>query len=642
MTSDAKSRKSRHADFWRALRFLHPYRKLVVLSLVCAFFAGTIMTSGLATIVPIIKVIIDGQSIQEWVNQSMQQNVGDGPVPWYWQRASDLASILPTEPLPTVAVILLCIAVIAAIGNVIRYFYEYTSERCAISAVNDARRTLYDHALHLPLGYFGLKGTSDITSRLTQDCQALQEGFKTLLGQTVLELIRAVLAFAVALFVDWRLTIFIICFAPLSLVVMRKFGKRIRRSSRTALENSASMLGQVEASLAGIRVVKSANAERFERRRYQKFMDSLKQQQFRLAHLEALSTPVMETMGLWLAGAVLIFATYLMFGQGVENKLSTVAFAVIMVALIQIGEALRRVSKVNTVVQKSNAAAGRIFEALDVPIERPRMVQSRRGSADSNGHLINLAPIQREVRFENVAFSYPGASHPAIVDVDLTVERGRSVAIVGRNGSGKTTLLALLPRFYDPDRGRVTIDGIDVRNVTLRSLRRQIGIVTQDSIIFPGTIHDNIAYGLPRAKREQVESAAKRAFAHDFIMEKPLGYDTPLDGLGGQLSGGQKQRLNIARAILREAPILILDEATSQVDAESEQLIQQAIEALMHERTTFVIAHRYSTIKSADSIIVMDRGRIVGQGQHAELIQTCQTYQQLYERQLVPAEGESR
>jgi ABC-type multidrug transport system fused ATPase/permease subunit len=221
--------------------------------------------------------------------------------------------------------------------------------------------------------------------------------------------------------------------------------------------------------------------------------------------------------------------------------------------------------------------------------------------------------------------------------VSLTVRRGESVAIVGRNGSGKTTLLALLPRFYTPQRGRITIDGIDIASVSLRSLREQISIVTQDPVIFPGTILDNIRYGRPMATRQQVEDAARRAFAHEFIAEKPAGYDTMLDGLGGNLSGGQKQRINIARAILKDAPILILDEATSQVDAESEHLIQQAIESLMKERTTFVIAHRFATIRSVDRIIVMDRGRIIDQGTHEALMRTCEVYQQLYERQLVPS-----
>jgi ABC-type multidrug transport system fused ATPase/permease subunit len=284
---------------------------------------------------------------------------------------------------------------------------------------------------------------------------------------------------------------------------------------------------------------------------------------------------------------------------------------------------------VNNVLEKSNAAAARIFETMDLPAERLRKLHA--------GNLrprLKLPVISREVAFENLTFTYPLAPTPAITNVNLHVPRGRSVAIVGRNGSGKTTLLALLPRFYDPDSGKVTIDGVDIRQATLRSLRSQISIVTQESVLFPGTIAENIAYGQPLATRDAIEAAAKRAFAHEFILAKPNGYDTVLDGLGGQLSGGQRQRLNIARAILRQAPILILDEATSQVDAESEHLIQQAIESLMHERTTFVIAHRFSTILSADQIVVMDRGQIVGMGKHEELLHTCETYRLLYERQI--------
>jgi ATP-binding cassette, subfamily B, bacterial MsbA len=245
-----------------------------------------------------------------------------------------------------------------------------------------------------------------------------------------------------------------------------------------------------------------------------------------------------------------------------------------------------------------------------------------------------LPPIGRQIAFEALHFTYPGAAGPALAGVDLTVKAGQSTAIVGRNGSGKTTLLALLPRFFDPDAGRICIDDVDIRQVTLASLRRQIGIVTQDSVIFPGTIADNIAYANPRAKRNQIESAAQRAFAHDFILEKPQGYDTVLGEHGAQLSGGQKQRLCIARAILRPTPILILDEATSQVDAESEALIQKAIESLMHERTTFVIAHRFSTIRSADRIVVLEKGAVVGLGKHEELLAGCEVYRQLYEHQM--------
>jgi ABC-type multidrug transport system fused ATPase/permease subunit len=373
-------------------------------------------------------------------------------------------------------------------------------------------------------------------------------------------------------------------------------------------------------------VVKAAIAERFERRRYTAILGTLRAEQLKMARYEAYATPAMEVILLMVVGVVLMVASYMILRTKSMNAQN---FIMLMACLASIVEPLRRLSKLTSVLARSDSAAARIFEILDAPVERQR----RNGQVGPRKRIV-LPPIQTEVRFEGVTFSYPNAPNPAVAGVDLVVPRGKSVAIVGRNGSGKTTLMGLLPRFFDPDHGRVLIDGTDVRYATLRSLRRQISVVTQDSVIFPGTIAENIAYGMPRASRDQIEQAARRAFAHDFIMEKPQHYDTSLDGLGGQLSGGQKQRLNIARAILREAPLLILDEATSQVDAESEHLIQQAINELIHERTTFVIAHRFSTILSADWIVVMERGRIDGQGKHEELLKNCETYHQLYERQM--------
>jgi subfamily B ATP-binding cassette protein MsbA len=691
MSLPPKSKKKRHTDFWRACRFLGPYRRIVTISILCAFLTGGIMTAGLSALYPILQVLIKGDTLQGWATRQIGQKrmgiefidvpdrliiakvdptgpaaaanlqtsdqitvessdledpaktetviqtpsgktktVSLRPMSFYERIATNLVQRLPTNPVGAITVMFIGVALLGLVGNFFRFFQEYLSDKAAINAVNDIRKKLYDHVLHIPLPFFGMKGTSDVTSRLVQDCGALQEGLKILLGQSVLEPIRAVLATILALIIDWQLVLFIVIFAPPMLIITRKFGKKMRRASRAALQTNSSMLGQIEGSLIGIRVVKAANAERFERRRYARIMVGLRDELLKMARYEALSTPVLETMAMWVAGSVLIFATYQVF---IVHTLTTAKFFWVMTCLLTIGEAARRTSKVNSVMQRSNAAAARIFETIAVPIERPRELSIARDRGQ-----INLPLLQNEVRFEGVSFSYANASSPAVAEVDLAVPKGRSIAIVGRNGSGKTTLLAMLPRFYDPDAGRITIDGIDIRKGTLRSLRRQISIVTQDSVIFPGTIAENIAYGDPRplAKiRDEIESAAKRAFAHDFIMEKPNGYDASLDGLGGQLSGGQKQRLNIARAILRRSPILILDEATSQVDAESEHLIQQAIESLMHERTTFLIAHRFSTILSADWIVVMDRGRIVGQGKHEELLKTCETYLQLYERQMI-------
>ena len=701
--------------FWRALRYLMPHRRLVVISVACALLVGLTFTGGLSAMLPILKVLMSGETVQTWagrlvvehrlgvsladapekvlvlrahhngagataglkdgdllgtpaegsdtekaektlaaiadpsvssvtvaVDRSATPRQGGGvsiplpPLKWYFAGFYRACSLVPRNPVWAIAVVMGVMFSLGLIGNFVRFYQEYFSDKAAILAVNDIRRKLYDHVLHIPVGFFGLKGTSDVTSRLVQDAQGLQDGFKTVLGQTIQEPIKAAFALGLALWLDWQLTMFIILFGPIMFAIIKKFGKKMRRASRKALQSSSSMLGQLDASLSGVRVVKAAGAERHERRRYTRIMDSLVREQLKMSRIDAMSTPILEMLTLLVVSAIVLYATYLVREK---HTLDPTTFFLLMACLMAIGESLRKCSKVNNALQKANAAAARIFETLDVPVERPRSLPLRTNA--TNRPTIKLPPIARGLTFENVSFSYPGASTPSISEVSLQVPRGQSVAVVGRNGSGKTTLLALLPRFYVPDSGRILIDGVDLATVTLKSLRSQIGIVTQEPIVFPGTIAQNIAYGLPLATREEITAVAKQAFAHDFILEKPKGYDTMLEGVGSQLSGGQRQRLCIARAILRQTPILILDEATSQVDAESEHLIQQAIEKLMHERTTFVIAHRFSTILSADTIVVLDKGRIVGQGRHEELLKTCETYKNLYERQLFTSPGEA-
>jgi subfamily B ATP-binding cassette protein MsbA len=698
------------AYFWRALRYLAPHRRLVAISIGCAVLVGLTFTGGLSAMLPILRVLMNGETVQTWsgrliAEKRMEIKLADTPdkvlvdhvhhdgpggkaglkqgdlltgggdtektlamladpaatsatvtmqrpahpeqggdvrvalpkMEWYYGAFYRGCNLLPHHPVKAIAAIFGVMFALALLGNFVRFYQEYFSDKAAILAVNDIRRKLYDHVLHIPIGFFGMKGTSDVTSRLVQDAQGLQDGFKTVLGQTIQEPIKAAFAFGLALWFDWQLTMFIVLFGPLMFAIIKKFGKKMRRASRKALQSSATMLGQLDASLAGVRVVKAAGAERHERRRYTRIMNGLVAEQLKMSRIDAMSAPILEMLTLIVVGAIVLYAAYLV---RVKNTLDATTFFGLMACLMAIGESLRKFSKVNNALQKSNAAAARIFETLDVPVERAREL-GKRQSVVGGAQLTKLPMISRSVVFKEVSFTYPGAPTPALRSVNLTVPRGQSVAVVGRNGSGKTTLLALLPRFYTPDSGRILIDGVDLASVTLKSLRSQIGIVTQEPIVFPGTIAENIAYGLPRASREEIIAAAKQAFAHDFISEKPNGYDTMLEGLGSQLSGGQRQRLCIARAILRQTPILILDEATSQVDAESEHLIQQAIERLMHERTTFVIAHRFSTILSADTIVVLDKGQIVGQGKHEELLATCETYKNLYERQLFTAPVEA-
>ncbi len=589
--SSAKAKTKGTADFWRATQFLRPYWRLVVISIACAIFVSAATTGGLSTLLPIMRVLIKGDTIQSWADREIvQRRIGvkfaddvnevrilsldsdgtaaraglakydllmlPGSKTSDWMTASALlhrlsdpenqspavqinaareialplkkvsrwlalarsvASHFPLGPVQAIAAAFGVIAGLAIVSNVVKFFQEHLSDKAAILAVNDIRRRLYDHVLHAPLESFNLRGTSDVTSRLVQDAQGLAEGFKTVLGQSIQEPVKAAMALGLALLVSWKLTLFIIFFAPVVLSVIKKFGKKMRRASKKALMNSSTMLGQIEGSLAGIRVVKGASAERFERRRYTRIMDKLVQETLKMSRIDSFSEPTVETLTLFVVGMVVLFASYMVF---VTGTLNVVSFFLIMACLASIGDSLRRVSKVSNVLQKSNAAAARIFEIMDLPTERPVTGITPGGGngsqfamAGSNGHAhnisaagierprIKLAPLRSEVRFENVTFAYPGSAQPALSDVSLTVPKGQCVAVVGRNGSGKTTLLALVPRFYDAQAGRVLIDGVDIRDVTLRSLRREISIVTQDSVIFPATIAENIAYGDPTASR---------------------------------------------------------------------------------------------------------------------------------------------
>lgn len=700
--------------FLRAARFAWPYRRRMLISVLCAVFVGATGTIGLSMLLPIMQVLLAEDTIPQYVDRSLaERRLGatladepnglrilrvspagpaaaakltpgtilphpasqladpatstlqpatdpagaaaggtDGtitlrPAPWYTPLLRGLAATLPTHPVLTLAVLMAVVLALAVLANVFRFFQEHFANMVAFCAVFDIRKRTYDHVLHLPLSYYGVHGASDVTSRLVSDCANLQEGLRLLMGQSVQAPITAGMALALAMWIDWRLTVFIIVCAPVMVAIIRTFGKKIRRATRAALEKNARMLAQLEASLAGVRVVKAARAERLERRRYTQIMREFLEQQRRMSRYEALTTPTMETLTMVVVSVVVLVAAYLVL---IDRSLEVAGFFLIMGCLVAMGENLRRLSKLNNILQRSNAAATRIFEILDLPTERPRAL-----AAPNAARPVQLPPLRHAITFDNVSFTYPGTSTPAVDRVSLEVPKGRVVAVVGRNGSGKTTLLSLLPRYYTPTSGRILIDGTDIATASLSSLRAQISIVTQESIIFPGTIAQNIAYGHPHAHLltdrpdsapaqallAEVRTAAAKAFATDFISAKPQGFDTPLEGLGAQLSGGQRQRLCIARAILRRAPILILDEATSQVDAESEHLIQQAIDGLMRDlhtdqrTTTFVIAHRFSTILSADEILVMDQGRLVARGQHKQLLADSELYQHLYDRQML-------
>ncbi|MBP7934482.1 MAG: ATP-binding cassette domain-containing protein [Phycisphaerae bacterium] len=521
----------------------------------------------------------------------------------------------PEERWLTLVYVLGVLLATALIGGTANVLAEYLVLIVNCRAIIDIRRQMYRHVLNLPLSHFS-RSTADTMSKFLQDTQDIFRGLTNFFQKVVTEPFKAIGVTVVALLLDWQLTLALLLGAPLAVLLFRKLGKIIRKANRKLLAGYGRMLSRLESTLVGLRVVKAYTRENYERKRLFRVDRSMLKQELKMGLVEALTSPTIEFFAFLGASAVILY-----FATGVLHQPDKLAdFMTMLVCMGAIFDPIRKLSSVYPKLQRANAAAQRIFELID-----------SRNEYEQDAGRPAIRPITESIRFENVSFAYPGSDRPAVCDFWLTVRKGETIAIVGPNGSGKTTLLSLLPRFFPLDRGRILIDGQDIAGVTLRSLRSQFSIITQESVIFPDTVAENIAYGRPAASRAEIEAAATQAFADEFVRQMPEGYETVLGEHGANLSGGQRQRIAIARAILRNAPILIFDEATGQVDPESEMKIHQALDVVLKNRTTFIIAHRFSTISGADRIVVMDRGQMVAAGPHAELMENCPLYRSLYE-----------
>ncbi|MHC4718030.1 MAG: ABC transporter ATP-binding protein, partial [Planctomycetota bacterium] len=530
-----------------------------------------------------------------------------------------------SERLHILLYLLLVAIAIALVRNLLRFFQEYLVQTTVFRAVMDLRSDNYGVVLRLPTTFFSEKGITDTMSRFIQDTAELGRGQATLFGKTLVEPAKAVASMVVALSISWELTLIAMVAGPPAFWLIRRFGKRMRRASRRALENWSTMLGALEGTLSGIRVVKAYTMEGAERKRFFRTNRALLKQQRRMARIDSATAPAVEALGITAAMGAGALAGYWVFND--MHGLKGDDFLALMACLAAMFDPVRKLAKVATRFQRAEAAAARVFELQDTQQEK------RVPNAPA------LPTHERSLELRNVSFRYPGAAENALGGVNLAVEAGETVAIVGPNGSGKTTLVSLVPRLLEPDEGHVLIDGEDVSRYSVRSLRRQIGLVTQETVLFHATIGENIAYGLRRPRPGEVLEAARKAYVDEFVRELPDGYDTMVGEHGATLSGGQRQRITIARAILRDPAILIFDEAMSHIDADSEQRIRQAMEEFVRGRTTLMIAHRFSTVMAADRIVVMDAGRIVDAGTHGQLLERCDLYRQLYRTQLAPAEG---
>ena len=594
--------------FWHfAARLLRHKGQLAAALALAAISAGG-LGFGFVALAPVLEFLLKKQdSIGAW----LQQNA-----PWVPQAIIDR---LPTDPFGGVLAVFVALMAMTVVGAAANFGHQYLSLTLCVRVVTEIRHDVFKHCVNLPLGVVLQRGASEFVSRTTRDSAELQRGLVALTGKTVAQATKGVAAFAAAIWFDWRITLIALVAAPMIAVPLRKFGKRIRRGVRGSLRAQEDLLRVSNESLQGIRAVKTSSAEAESIRRFDAANVAVLREEMRIRFAQAMSSPIVEAISIAAVCALALIAAR----QIIDGKLQFETFVLSLGALAAAGGSLKPIAGLVNEVQAASAPAERLQELLDTAREDAGERSKPR-----------LPPHARSIRFEDVTFRYAGATGDALRGVTLDIAHGERVAFVGANGCGKTTLLALLPRLFEPQSGRITVDGADLSGHSLRSLRSQVGVVTQDSVLIHGTIADNIRFGLEGASDEAVRAAATRAHASAFIGRLRDGFDTVVAEGGTSLSGGQRQRIAIARAVLRDPRILILDEATSQVDAESEEQINAAIREFGEGRTTLVIAHRLSTVLAADRIVVMDSGRVVATGRHEELLASCEAYGRIARTQL--------
>src|SRR5256885_1886970 len=603
-TGHERARVTMH-DLRRLLKYLKPHWATFTLATFAMLMVGALESAIGALIVPIFD-----------------QALGDGH---RTPTLFGLQHLIPASGLEAWRSIALLLIVFTAVKGVGEYFSTYLMARVGQASVLKLRQDLYGHVLAQSADFFERHRTNYIVSRLVSSAAAIELAVTATLRDMLRESFTLIAFLAASFYYNWRLTLGSLLIAPVIAVLTARFGRSLRNLARESFEGSKQLTDTAQEALANQNIVKAYRAEAREQSRFTTVARQIMRANLRSAKIAGISPPTIEMIG------VIAVVALLFFGQReiIAGRMNNAQFLTFLFFLFRSYDPMRKLSRLHNSMEQALAAARHVWEVMDEHKEIPEKPNA-----------VELAPLRSEIELREVAFGYANETKSVLRGVDLHIPAGTMVALVGESGGGKSTLTKLLPRFHDPTSGAVLWDGTDLRDARVASLRKQIALVTQETILFNDTVRYNISYGRPDAGDEEIQEAARIAFAHDFIMELPDGYDTVVGERGTFLSGGQRQRLAIARAVLLDAPVLILDEATSALDAESESLGQRAIANLIRNRTTIVIAHRLSTVRRADAIVVMEAGRVIEQGTHREMLARGGQYQRLYELQFADEEEE--
>jgi subfamily B ATP-binding cassette protein MsbA len=596
----------------RLLRYSRPYVPHLVLSMMLMMCVGAAQGLTALLIGPIFDRVLNPQSADAPVM------LGTIPI---IDRKVYLGDLIPGHIHNVWTMVAIAILGIFLVKGVCDYCGNYLINYVGFSAVTDLRQAVFERVLHQDANFFENNSTARVMSSIMNDLEKIQVAMSHILADWLRQSFTAAALLAVVFQRDWRLAAVSLTILPFVLVPTIRLGRRIRRTTRRAQDDAAELNQVLQETLSGNQVVKSFGAEEIESNRFRDRAQRLRRSNLHYVAQQAVASPLIEFFGaLTIVGLLSYARTQILYGA-----MTTGQFTSFVIALLMLYEPVKRLAGIHNIFQQALGASQKVFEYLD----RDQQIKERPGAA-------KLAKFEKAIVFENASFHYPNAPDGFFLDsIQLEVKAGEIVALVGPSGAGKTTLANLVPRFYDVHQGGILIDGRDVRDLRVSSLREKIGIVAQDTFLFNDTVANNIGYGLPGATAEQIREAARNALAEEFISRMPQGFETMIGERGQKLSGGQRQRLAIARALLKNAPILILDEATSHLDSESEMLVQRALQILMEHRTVIVIAHRLSTVRRANKIVVLDGGRIAEIGSHEELITRGGVYQRLHELQFL-------